>query len=79
MFKEWWWYTETGSEVKLENELEKDLAEVVADLKRQLLLSKFCVERFKTSDDDICVRTQYLRLDLSRISNSKSNLMELLY
>ena len=31
----------------------EDLAEVVADLKRQLLLSKFCIERFKNSDDDI--------------------------
>ena len=29
------------------------MAEVVADLKRQLLLSKFCLERFRNSDDDI--------------------------
>ena len=41
------------SEVKIENEHQnEDLAEVVADLKRQLLLSKFCIERFKNSDDD---------------------------
>ena len=42
------------SEVKIENEHQnEDLAEVVKDLKRQLLLSKFCMERFKNSDDDI--------------------------
>jgi len=41
------------SEVKIENKHQnEDLAEVVADLKRQLLLSKFCIERFKNSDDD---------------------------
>ena len=40
------------SEVKIENEHQnEDLAEVVKDLKRQLLLSKFCMERFKNSDD----------------------------
>ena len=34
------------SEVKIEKEHQnEDLAEVVADLKRQLLLSKFCIER----------------------------------
>ena len=39
------------SKVKIENEHQnEDLAEVVAYLKRQLLLSKICMERFKNSD-----------------------------
>ena len=41
------------SKVKIKNEHQnEDLAEVVADLKRQLLLCEFCIERFKNSDDD---------------------------
>ena len=45
------------SKVKIENEHQnEDLAEVVADLKRQLLLSKFCIERFKNSDDIFFIR-----------------------
>jgi len=48
------------SKVKIENEHQnEDLAEVVADLKRQLLLSKFCIERFKNSDDDIFFYTGF--------------------
>ena len=48
------------SKVKIENEHQnEDLAEVVADLKRQLLLSKFCMERFKNSDDDIFFYTGF--------------------
>ena len=40
------------TEVKSENEHQsEDLAEVVADLKCQLALSKVCIERFKNSDD----------------------------
>lgn len=35
------------------------MAEVVADLKRQVLLSKFCIERFKNSDDDIFFYTGF--------------------
>ena len=39
------------SKVKIENEHQnEDLAEVVADLKRQLLLL-FCMERFKNSHE----------------------------
>jgi len=37
----------------------KILAEVIADLKRQLLLSKFGIGRFKNSDDDIFFYTGF--------------------
>ena len=48
------------TEVKSENEHQsEDLAEVVADLKCQLALSKFCIERFKNSDDDIFFYTGF--------------------
>ena len=48
------------SKVKIENEHQnEDLAEVVADLKRQLLLSKFCMERCKNNDDDIFFYTGF--------------------
>lgn len=48
------------TEVKSENEHQsEDLAEVVADLKCELALSKFCIERFKNSDDDIFFYTGF--------------------
>ncbi|KAL9951657.1 hypothetical protein ACROYT_G044369 [Oculina patagonica] len=48
------------SEVKRENEHQsEDLTKVIVDLKRQLALSKFGVERFKHSDDDIFFYTGF--------------------
>lgn len=48
------------SEVRIKNEHQsEDLVEVVVDLQRQLLLSKFCIERIKSSDDNIFFSTGF--------------------
>jgi len=61
------------NEVIIANEHQnEDLAEVIADLKRQLLLSKFCIERFKNSDDDIFFYTgfpNYIKGNRNETSN----------
>lgn len=52
------------NEVKVENDLpSEDQSEVVAYLKRQLELSKFGIERFKSSDDDIFFYTGFPNYD----------------
>lgn len=48
------------SEVRIKNEHQSgDLVDVVVDLKRKLLLSKFCIERIKSSDDNIFFSTGF--------------------